>query len=311
MEQADPILVLFVVGIFLLSPLILWRCKRFCEKHPSTVPFRTVPLGCLAMLGLEAIFARVGHWLFHKVLGHNPSDWMDIIAVLIALPLGIWVIVRLSGRLTKGRESPPGCLYPLVFVGATMMFVGIVVFYTIGVYLISPPFARELESWSTIPLPAVQNCEIAFEQRPSHPFLAEYDYRIRLGKGRDKAYFWLWPNTGGRTFVNVYRVADDKLLLKDKDAAYLVDIARKQVYLVDNTHGYGPLEPGIHSAIPLSDKAFDGMDSESVVFTDETESRAVPYEVDLSSCEYIGCVMDDSFYTPDQQPEGEGHPRYR
>ena len=298
----------------MLPPLILWRCKGFCERHPSTVPFRTVPLGCLTMIVVEAVYVvAVSLAVYQSVDVRNPPPWMVLSAPVIALPLGIWVIVRLARRLTKGRESPSGCLYPLVFVDAVLVCegIGFIWYMTHGSPLDSSNFDRKSEPWSTISLPAVQNCEVAFEQRSSHPFLAEYDYRIRLGKGRDKAYFWLWPNTGGRTFVNVYRVADDKLLLKDKAAAYVVDVTRKQVYLVDNTHGYGPLEQEIHSAVPLSNKEFDGMGSGSVVFKDDTQSLAVPYDIDLSSCEYIGCVMDYSFYTSDQQPEGEGHPRYR
>ena len=308
MDRLDVILILLIAGVLLLPPLILWRFKGFCERHPSTVPFRTVPLGCLTMLVVETVYVVAVSLLFPKISGRNPLLWMVLFAPIIELLLGIWVIARLSRLLTKGRESPPGCLYPLVFVGTALVCAGI---YLIWSMRDLNNFDRKSEPWSTISLPAVQNCEIAFEQRSSHPFLAEYDYRIRLGKGRDKAYFWLWPNTGGRTFVNVYRVADDKLLLKDKNAAYLVDITRKQVYLVDNTHGYGPLEQEIHSAVPLSNKEFDCMGSGSVVFKDDTQSLAVPYDIDLSSCEYIGCIMDYSFYTPDQQPEGEGHPRYR
>ena len=299
MDGSGVVPLLLIVGLLVLPPLVLWKCKGFCEKHPSTVPFRTVPLGCLATLGLEALFSSAVYWLFHKVLGRNPPNWMELPMVLLAIFLGIWVIVRLSELLTKGRKSPPGCLYPLVLVG------------TVTVVLVISFFCTTSEPYYVIHMPAVQNCEIAFEQRPSHPFLAEYDYRIRLGKGNDKAYFQLWPNTGGRTFVNVYRVADDKLMLKDKDAAYLVDIAQRRVYMVDTERGSDQSWKDIHSAIPLCEKVFHLRSSDTVVFTDETKSQAVPYDVDLSSCEYIGCIMDYSFYTPDQQPEGEGHPRYR
>ena len=45
--------------------------------------------------------------------------------------------------------------------------------------------------------------------------------------------------------------------------------------------------------------------------SDGTSAEAVPYDVYLRFREYIGCIMDYSFYTPDEQPEGEGLPRYR
>ena len=49
----------------------------------------------------------------------------------------------------------------------------------------------------------------------------------------------------------------------------------------------------------------------SVTFADNMTTRAVPYEADLQNRKYIGCIMDYSFYTPDEQSEGEEHPQYR
>lgn len=309
---------LLIIGILLLPPLVLWRCKRFCEKHPSTIPFRTVPFGCLTMLVVAVLLEDAVFWLFKTVLERNiphaVSSWGGPISELLAIVLGLAVIVVLSKRLVKGREAPSGCLYPMVFAGLAAIATAISVFFAVFDFA-SPPGPRdsdkEAAAWSTIFLPKLQDCPIAFEQRPTHPFLAEYDYRIRLGERDDPAYFQLWPNTGGRTYINVYRVADDKLLLKDKDASYLVDLSRRQVYLARYERGAGESEQEIHSAIPLSEKAFDGMGSSTICFTDGTSAQAIPYDLDLRSCEYIGCIMDYSFYTPDEQPEGEGHPRYR
>lgn len=304
---------LLVVGFLLLPPLVLWRCKRFCENHPSTIPFRTVPVGCLTMFVAAALFESALHWLFQTVLERNiphaVSSWVGPVSELLAIVLGLAVIHFLSKRLERGGKTPRKWLFPAVFAGLAAIIAALSVLF--AVFGFPPSFDKESASWSTIFLPKIQECPIAFEQRPSHPFLAEYDYRIRLGERDNSACFRLWPNTGGRTYLNVYRVSDDKLLLKDKDVSYLVDISRKQVYLIGCEREDDGSKSEIRSAIPLSEKPFTTMDNDTVFFTDGTSSEAIPYDLDLRSCEYIGCIMDYSFYTPDEQPEGEGHPRYR
>ena len=321
---------ILITIVLLLPPLVLWGCRSFCEKHPSTVPLRTVPLGCLTMLWLVLLYGTAISWLYHSVLETNPPHWLDAVKELpilvVAIPLGIFVIVILSKRLNKGIEPPPdqpsgildgpGCLYPAVFIGALLLSLGISCCCSIGHGPFdSEGFDKESRDWYTIFLPKLQDCQIAFEQRPSHPFLAEYDYRIRLRHGKEQAYFQLWPNTGGRTFVNVYKIAEDKLLLKGKDADYIIDSTQKQVYLVRVVFSSPQMSPEIHFAVPLCEKPFGPMGGKDkdleVNFSDGTTARAIPYEADLQNREYIGCIMDYSFYTPDEQPEGEGHPRYR
>lgn len=305
--------ILFIFSFLLLPPLVLWRCRRFCEKHPSTIPFRIVPLGCLTMFVAAALLERAITLLFKTVLERNVphamSRWEGLVVWLFSILLGLAVINSLSKRLKRGGKTPHWWLFPAVFAGFAAITTAISVFFS--VFFLPVSFDRESDSWSTIFLPKFQNSPIAFEQHPIHPFLAEYDYRIRLGKRNNRRYFRLWTNTGGRTYINVYRVSEDKLLLKDKDCSYLIDTARMQVYLVHCGHGADGSESTILSAIPLSEKPFDEMGSSEVYFTDGTSAQAIPYNLNLGTCEYMGCIMDDSFYNPVVQPEGEGHPRYR
>ena len=299
----------------ILPPIVLWRCRTFCEKHPSTVPIRTVPLGCLTMFGMMLLYCSAIPWLYYSVLEKNPPHWLDnietLLILLLTLPLGIGVIVFLSRHLTKGKKTPRGYLYPIVFV-ITLMVAGVIsCCCTVGY-----AFKKESRSWHTIILPQLQDCRLAFEQRPSHPFLAEYDYRMCLRYGKEQAIFQLWPNCGGRTFVNVYKIAEDKLLLKDKDASYIIDSTQKQVYLIGIAENNNQTEQmDIHFAVPLCEKAFGSMGGEGqdlhIRFRDGTTVQTIPYDVDCSHREYIGCIMDYSFYTPDEQSEGEEHPRYR
>ena len=309
---------ILITILLLLPPAVLWGCRRFCEKHPSTIPLRTVPLGCLTMFWLVLSYGSAIPWLFYEVLKRNPPHWLDSIKelpiLLLAIPLGIAVIISISKRLTKGKEPPHVCLYPLVFAGILMVACGISCVCSIGHGPFDVDgFDKESRDWYKIFLPKLQDCRITFEQRPSHPFLAEYDYRIRLWHGKNLDFFQLWPNTGGRTFINIYKVAEDKLLLKDKCASYIIDVTEKQVYLVRSFPSTESTD--IHFVVPLSEKPFDSMGGDAkdlrADFTDGTTSHAIPYNVDLNHCVYIGCIMDYSFYTPDEQPESEEHPRYR
>ncbi len=311
--------ILLIFSFLLLPPLVLWRCRRFCEKHPSTIPFRTVPLGCLTMFVAAALLERAITLLFKTVLERNVpsvvSRWGGPVVGLLALFLGLAVINSLSKRLKKGGKAPHRWLFLVVFAGLAAISMAIAMIFAANrpfpILPDSCDYNRESASWNAIFLGRVQNSPIAFEQRPIHPFLAEYDYRIRLGERNNRRYFRLWTNTGGRTYINVYRVSEDKLLLKDKDGSCLIDTTRMQVYLVHCGQGADGSESTILSAIPLSEKPFDGMGSREVYFADGTSAQAIPYNLDLGTCEYMGCIMDDSFYTPTEQPEGEGHPQYR
>ena len=327
---------ILITLFLLLPPVVLGKCRSFCERHPSTVAFRTVPIGCLTMFLLTVLLGVAVSWFYHSILKIKPLesgslgvDSLEVLLILLlAVPAGIAVIVFLSERYTRQKERPHGCLYPLVFIGALMVALTISCISTWSYLLFD---VNQDSNWSPIPLPQFPDCVVLFEQRPSHPFLAEYDYRIRLESGDGSVIFRLWPNTGGRTFVNVYQLAEDKLLLKDKDTSYLVDTTQKQVYLIDlqdDSSKY--LGTSISFAVPLSSKRISSLgrsipflQSESlkktdspeqylsVTFADNTTAHAVPYEADLQNRKYIGCIMDYSFYTPDEQPEGAEHPRYR
>ncbi|MBP5672363.1 MAG: hypothetical protein K5787_15485 [Lentisphaeria bacterium] len=299
-----------LISLFLLLlPLVLWKCKNTCEKHPSTIAFRSVPLGCLSMLLLPT-FAAIVIGFLYDLYETNPANWTNIIYDWILHPLsiaiGIAVIVHFSKRFSKGRERPSFGVHAAVFVASLVISV-IISLACLPIQYKFSSFASK--SWYKIYLPNLGDVHVAFEQRPSHPFLAEYDYRLRLRHGKEQRYFALFPNTGGRTFINVYKLPGDKLFLKDTHANYLVDAADMQVYLLETTDG----SP---HAVPLSEKAFTSIGTSPtggamVHFKDGTHAMSIPLAIDLQEKTYIGCIMDYSFYTPDKQPEGEGHPKYR
>ena len=101
---------LLIIGFLLLPPLVLWRCKRFCEKHPSTIPFRTVPLCCMTMLVAVALFGSAVVWFFKQVLERNVphavSRWGGLVSWLLSIILGLAVIKPLATRLERGGKGP-------------------------------------------------------------------------------------------------------------------------------------------------------------------------------------------------------------
>ena len=78
--------------------------------------------------------------------------------------------------------------------------------------------------WRTAWLPREGNTGIAFQEQPIHPFLAEYNYRLRFSRDGELTCQLLLTNTGGRTKFNVYRLKDGRLMFRDKMWDYLVDV---------------------------------------------------------------------------------------
>jgi len=47
----------------------------------------------------------------------------------------------------------------------------------------------------------------------------------------------LFCNPGGRTLFNLYRLKDGRLLFRDKDWDYLVDVSKQQVFWLKSAEG--------------------------------------------------------------------------
>lgn len=69
------------------------------------------------------------------------------------------------------------------------------------------------KDWRIIgPIAVSSQWSVALAERPSHPFLAEYDYRLEIftSEGREGRHYGtvdLLPNTGGRTFLCLYTLS--------------------------------------------------------------------------------------------------------
>jgi len=78
---------------------------------------------------------------------------------------------------------------------------------------------------------------VTFLQRSIHPFLAEYEYKIRFGTGTNSLERWLPLNSGGRTRMNAYWYPSDPksgptIRLQDRWGEYLVRMQEQKTYMI-------------------------------------------------------------------------------
>jgi len=65
---------------------------------------------------------------------------------------------------------------------------------------------RELEPWQEVPIPLPSGVPtVTFLRRHAHPFLAEYDRKLRIGV---EAMVDLPTNVGGRTLTNIFLIRE-------------------------------------------------------------------------------------------------------
>ena len=204
--------------VWLVIPAVLWAIPRTRRMTGNwIVALKSVPVGCST--ALFVIFLLAG------LAGLNSELWVLIVvpvafAAAIGAIVGCARFIRKKYRAENRSEIPP-------FVVLFLLFVCIPGVCSVAYSLIH--FAIVQGDWHSFELPPEQGVELAFEERPIHPFQAEYEYRLRFGKADGAVYRYLRVNTGGRTAFNVYRLKDGWLFLRDKDGEYLVDAAARRL----------------------------------------------------------------------------------
>ena len=227
------------VVLLLFVPAVLWAIPRTRRAVGSwTLAWKTVPVGCLGFVILCSLLKRVLIWI---VPSAGVASWAALLLALFASWAGIVAVVRLIRR--KFAASGGFDWIPAV---AVYLFYGFV--FTIAIYILTIAIFmrgdyrgkwREYRFCAEPPL--------AFEARSIHPFLAEYDYRVRFGNGGEAPTAPLMTNTGGRIYFNIYRLRDGRFYFTDKNYDYLVDPASEKVFYLD------ALEGRIHAA-PLPNR---------------------------------------------------------
>ena len=287
-----------------LVPAVLWavpRTRRMTGDWMTAL--RNVPPGCLVTFFLPVLAYFCLDFLGNeKELFVLRRVWHPFWSGVFSILAGLGLIAFLN-RVSHSRHPPERKT-------SFLPYVAVYVFYAVTAIVLSNliSFAVMMRNvsgfrgnWRTSLLPPENGVRVAFQQAAIHPFLAEYDYRLRFRSGSSEEYRALQTNTGGRTHFNLYRLKDGRLLFSDKDHDYLVDVpSRKIEYLFQ--HG------GKLYTVPYPNCRFYSCGrSESggvVEFTfDGKTVKAFPVDPALLEGKtYYGCLTDD-FYPASEKAE--------
>ncbi len=150
-------------------------------------------------------------------------------AILIMLGVIIWLarFFRKHYRAENKFSILPFILLFFFFAAAVPVAE---VAYDVAKYALLYKNGNYKGDWKSIAIPPENGTELIFDYRSIHPMLAEYDYRLCMKKNGTKKYIRLQTNCGGRTAFNIYRLRDGRLLFRDKDADYIADADKQEVW---------------------------------------------------------------------------------
>jgi hypothetical protein len=116
--------------------------------------------------------------------------------------------------------------------------------HLLGTVLISASAAgvaacARAEERATFPVPG-STTTVTIVRTPRHAFLAEYNrYVLVAVQGRLASRLEMDPDTGGYSRANLYRIDDHRVLLRDADDSYSIDLARGTVSKDDERRAAG------------------------------------------------------------------------
>jgi hypothetical protein len=296
----DKVIVLIVLAV---TPVLLWYIPQTRRMTGSFMTaLKTVPFGCLTMIFIPFMIYETIMVLgrFFAVPLHISPFWRIGFAVF-GMGIGIlliWGVARWSWRKYQAEGKRSWIPFVLLFsalAGGTVIFIAT---STMIRFAHSPQDYRG--AWQSIQVLEDDKAPLAFEQASIHPFLAEYDYRLRFGGGDKAEYRKLRLNTGGRTYFNLYRLRDGRLFMQDKDSDYIVDPAKREVWFVFSSEGKKYMAP-----YPNQENAYiswGAMNGEVIFQGGDGEFKAVPLTDELDGKEYFGCI-EQQFYPAREKSE--------
>ena len=186
----------YVVVLFLLLPaLVLWAVPKTRRSAGDAVTaWKTVPFGCVTMLVLPNLLAAILFALgsaLHLPESRPVNAALSLVLMIVGVGVGIRVITLLKNYIRKryGTEetAPPESKKPYYFAFGCLA--------AVLIFLVLVPFIWFMSTgnlflgrWRTYPVVTEHGTELAFQERPIHPFLAEYEYRVRFRKDGAENY---------------------------------------------------------------------------------------------------------------------------
>lgn len=309
---------LFTLFLLLILPAILWAVPCTRRMTGSWIAaLKSVPAGCAVMIALPAFLLVLIRELPHRLRGMISSPLTDLIVSLMGIIAGIALIVFLLRFIyrkfhAEGKRSPLPAVIVFLFLGTAFPILSCV--YTVVSYqtaMINYQTACDSgkryysSDWRKYELPPENGTEIAFEERGIHPFLAEYDYRLRFEKNGECRYHYLPTNCGGRTYFKLYRLKDGRLLFSDKDGDYIVDAADEKVWFLFRfgNKTYAVEYPNAQ----ISGRGWEKEENGEVIVhfyneSFEKSSEAQLLTDELQNKSYYGCITND-FYPASERSE--------
>lgn len=235
-----------VIAVFLLLSAVLWAIPRIRRAGSDrAIAWKCVPPGCAVMLLVTELFT-LAVWLLAGH-GRGASRFLNSGSVFFTVTVagviaGILLIVKLRNicrrKYALPESTPANGPYRTVFF---LLLFAAPVIYIAGCFaavavMVNMPGGYH-GPWRTYPVAEENGVELAFQERSIHPFLAEYDYRLRFRKAGKNTYRDLWCNTGGQTHVNVFRLSDGRFVFSDKDEDCLADLKSQRVFVLRRHDG--------------------------------------------------------------------------
>ena len=295
----------FTVLMLILSA-VLWIVPKTRRNNGNwLIALKTVPPGIIVAYWGVKLLVKLAPVISERL----ERDFEFPVWAYLGVPVAAFLVIIPSGLFIKRRfgtekKYNPGPSVLLFFLALPLAFLAV-----IGINIACMFFevvsgnTPDHGEWHSIWLPREGNTGIAFQEQSIHPFLAEYNYRLRFSRDGGKTCQNLLTNTGGRTYFNVYRLKDGRLLFRDKMWDYLVDVQGPEcrVFRVE------PFEEKLYAAL-IPEDLFDSWsgpmrkDDEIVM---EMGGQTVPAEDVtgiLDGMTYYGCIQDH-FYPADEKPE--------
>ena len=280
-------------------PAILWAIPKTRRMTGSWITaLKTVPLGCLTIWLLPTVFCCMIYWLHRPALR---NALLELGCLAVGFAVGIFLIMKLA-RWSWRRWHAEGkrSILPFDVIFLFFAFSTVSISWAIPIVQYSSNMEEFHGEWQSFRLSDENGVKITFEQRPIHPFLAEYDYRLAFRRNGTTVFRNLRTNTGGRTHFNLYRLKDGRLLFSCKDGDYIVDPNLPEVWYLHETDGRKYAVPFPHER--LRSWSWE-MEDDTMMFRYNYGCAipAVPLTDELEGKVYYGCITNDFYLEAGKQ----------
>ena len=289
------VLLLVFAAVFWIIP------KTRSENGNWMIALKTFPLGFIALILSDKFLGWV-FWFLSEYRMENIS--LPFLSKIIISFVAAFAVIIGSGIFIKHRWGTEKRYNPLPSVVLFFAFlVPFIIFCGLLSLALSLVSMKDYHSdWYSIWLKLGTEEHIAFEQQSIHPYLAEYNYRLRFVRDGKVSRRLLFVNTGGKTHFNIYKLQDGRFLFRDKDWDYLVDVSKQDVSVLRT------LDKRLY-AIPVPNEDVNSWSGlykiDGKVYMEVGSEKIPANDVTgiLDQMKYIGCIRD-KFYSA-EVPEGK------